>query len=121
MPSSPGARQKCKFVLCVLWGRDDLYRCLDQRFYVLRVREWAACHHVDDFLACGLSWLPAVYMRGMDRGGVHDIHGPGKRVPGATIDVGDAQGELALLRREGVTEVQRLTRGMSCGARVCCM
>jgi len=67
-----------------------------------------------------LSWLPAIYMRGMHRGGAHDIHGPRERVSGATVDVGDVQGELALLGREGVTKVQKLTRGVGCGARVCC-
>ena len=70
---------------------------LYQRFEVLRVRQGAAGHHIDDLLACAVLWLSPVDMRGMDRGGAYGIHCVGVGISGAIVDVGDAKGEFALL------------------------
>ena len=50
------------FVLDVIFGRYDLDRGLEQGFKVLRVRKWAASHHVDDLLSRVVPGLFAVDM-----------------------------------------------------------
>ena len=68
------------------------------------MRQGAADHHIDDLLACAVSWLSPVDVRGVYRGGAHGIHCAGVGISGAPADVGDAHGEFALLERGRVTE-----------------
>ena len=56
------------FVFCVLSRGDEMNCGLDGGFDVLWVRERAVGHHVDDRLACAMTWLSAVDMGGVDRG-----------------------------------------------------
>ena len=51
------------FVLNVLCGRYDLYRCLDQGIMVLRVGKWATSHHVDDLMSLAAPRLSAADVR----------------------------------------------------------
>ncbi len=64
------------FLLDFVSGRNEVYRCAEQRLEVCWVGQGNAGHHVDDFLSQACARLAPIYMGRVHMGCVH-----GKDIP----------------------------------------
>ncbi len=79
------------FILDFLFGRDELYRCAEQRFEVFWVGKGTAGHHVYKFLSQAGARLAPIDTGRVDWGFAHGEDIPREGMSGAAFQMGYTQ------------------------------